>query len=411
MKLKHTGARRIPAVCVRRVAALSLSIVLAASSALAVPTAALAAETDELSSDLDAAKSQLADLTRQLELAQATVATTEAELAATQDEIDALETRIADTREQLAGAQEELSQQVSESYKTGDVSILSLLFSSGSFEELASRLYYANKVAEAESARIESVRTLQQDLNEQQDALTEEQDQLQALLDQQVSGQQDLVSSQAEAESYVNGLSSELQSALDAERAALVEQSRDNQQQAATGGTGNGGTSDDGGANTGGAVDNGEGTNGGGTPSTPSNPAPPANTGGGTGNLSQAARDTIVSVANSQLGCAYGWGAMSPGVAFDCSGLTTYAYSCAGIGLGRTAQAQYNQVVAAGNLKTDPSQFVAGDLVFWGSPGSIYHVAIYIGGGMVTHASDYSTGVITTSVTYGGYPTGGGSPI
>ena len=66
---------------------------------------------------------------------------------------------------------------------------------------------------------------------------------------------------------------------------------------------------------------------------------------------------------------------------------------------------------AAGNLKTDPSTFVAGDLVFWGSPGSIYHVAVYIGGGRITHASDYSTGVITTSVTYGGMPCGGGSPV
>ena len=126
---------------------------------------------------------------------------------------------------------------------------------------------------------------------------------------------------------------------------------------------------------------------------------------------SQSARNTIVSVANSQVGCAYGWGAMNPGVSFDCSGLSSYAYSCAGIGLSRTAQGQYNQVVAAGNLKTDPSTFVAGDLVFYSYGGYVGHVGIYIGGGMMTHASDYSTGVITTSIYYCGTPCGGGSPI
>ncbi len=395
----------------RRGIVVALSAAMVAAPLGLAPAIARADDEASTSSELEAAKERLTELTRQLEMAQATAATTEQELADTQARISELETEVAQTARELAGAQDELAQQVTADYKNGGVSLAQVLLSSASFDELTSRMFYAGKVADAQSARIDGVRELQASLEEQQSELSDREAELTDLLAQQTASAEELASSQSEAESYVNGLSSELQAALEAERAQAAEESRREQeeaQQETPSAPDNGGSQTNppagdntgGGGNTGGGSDTGGGGNTGGGSST-----------AGNGSLSQAARSTIVSVANSQVGCAYGWGAMNPGVAFDCSGLTTYAYSCAGISLGRTAQAQYNQVVAAGNLKTDPSTFVAGDLVFWGSPGSIYHVAVYIGGGRITHASDYSTGVITTSVTYGGMPCGGGSPV
>ena len=408
MKLNRTTARLLAPAAWRRAGALLISCVLVAALVLSVPVSVRADETDQITSELDEAKQRLVELTRQLEMAQAQAVITEQELTETQETISALEEQITETEAQLSGAQDELADQIAADYKSGEVSLVSVLLSSTSFDELASRIYYANKVADAQSARISGVRDLQQSLEQQQTELSDQEQQLQELLEQQTASAQELASSQSEAESYVNGLSQDLQDALEAERAAAAQQQQqqiqDQQNQ----------------QDNQGQQDDGQGTQTPETPSTPSqggqNTTPPSggNTGapsGGLGNLSQAARNTIVATANSQLGCDYGWGAMNPGVSFDCSGLTTYCYAQVGISLGRTAQQQYNQVVAAGNLKTDPSTFVAGDLVFWASGGSVYHVAIYIGGGQITHASDYSTGVITTSVYYGGTPCGGGSPI
>ncbi len=68
-------------------------------------------------------------------------------------------------------------------------------------------------------------------------------------------------------------------------------------------------------------------------------------------------------------------------------------------------------MVSAGNLKTSTSALSVGDLVFYQSGGTIYHVAIYIGGGQVVHANGYGQGVVITGVTYDAGFCGGGSPV
>jgi cell wall-associated NlpC family hydrolase len=86
-----------------------------------------------------------------------------------------------------------------------------------------------------------------------------------------------------------------------------------------------------------------------------------------------------VAAAQSQLGVAYRFAAESPGVAFDCSGLTKYAWGKAGVGLPHQSGAQY-----ASTPHVSKDQVQPGDLIFYKSP--IGHVAIYIGGGMMIHA-------------------------
>jgi cell wall-associated NlpC family hydrolase len=73
----------------------------------------------------------------------------------------------------------------------------------------------------------------------------------------------------------------------------------------------------------------------------------------------------------TQLGVRYRTNASNPGVGFDCSGLTTYAWSGAGLGLTRQSAAQ---IKAAGPRTLETAQ--AGDLVYY--PG---HVSIYLGVG------------------------------
>lgn len=97
------------------------------------------------------------------------------------------------------------------------------------------------------------------------------------------------------------------------------------------------------------------------------------------------AGDRAVDWAMAQLGKPYKWGGAGPG-AFDCSGLTMSAwYSGAGVAIPRVAADQY------GTGPHPPvANLLAGDLVFWASkltePSTIYHVAMYIGGGHIVQA-------------------------
>jgi cell wall-associated NlpC family hydrolase len=85
-------------------------------------------------------------------------------------------------------------------------------------------------------------------------------------------------------------------------------------------------------------------------------------------------------VGRDQQGDPYVWGATGPN-AFDCSGLTSYAYHRAGLSLPRTSSAQ------SGAVRHIPrSQMRQGDLVFFSSGGHVYHVGLYAGR---RHGTDY----------------------
>jgi cell wall-associated NlpC family hydrolase len=92
-----------------------------------------------------------------------------------------------------------------------------------------------------------------------------------------------------------------------------------------------------------------------------------------------------VRFAKKQLGKPYLYGGAGPD-AYDCSGLQMTSYLHAGLTLPRVAADQY-----AGSGPTVPlDQAQAGDLLFFASdvlkPATIYHVAMYLGGGDVLDA-------------------------
>jgi cell wall-associated NlpC family hydrolase len=94
---------------------------------------------------------------------------------------------------------------------------------------------------------------------------------------------------------------------------------------------------------------------------------------------------SAVAYANAQVGKPYVYGASGPS-AFDCSGLTMSAWRQAGVSLPHSAAAQYGVT-----SRVSASSLQPGDLLFFYS--GISHVGIYVGGGMMVHASNPSTGV------------------
>ena len=86
-----------------------------------------------------------------------------------------------------------------------------------------------------------------------------------------------------------------------------------------------------------------------------------------------------VNAAASQIGVPYHFAQSSPGVGFDCSGLTAYAWGQAGVNIPHQSAAQY---ASTPHVSKDQAQ--PGDLIFYYSP--ISHVGIYVGGGSMIHA-------------------------
>jgi cell wall-associated NlpC family hydrolase len=103
---------------------------------------------------------------------------------------------------------------------------------------------------------------------------------------------------------------------------------------------------------------------------------------------SQAAQ-VAVDTALAQVGDRYVYGASGPD-AFDCSGLTQYAYSAAGVSLPHSSRSQAGMGQAVSRDQLQP-----GDLLFYYSPTS--HVAMYIGNGQMVHASTSSKPVQVVS--------------
>lgn len=104
---------------------------------------------------------------------------------------------------------------------------------------------------------------------------------------------------------------------------------------------------------------------------------------------SRAMRQRAAEVAIAQLGDAYTGGGDGPH-AFDCSGLTQYAWRKAGIELTHYSRAQWQETRRISIAKAEP-----GDLAFYFDNGA-HHVAMYIGDGMVVGAVDYGIGVKKT---------------
>jgi cell wall-associated NlpC family hydrolase len=106
----------------------------------------------------------------------------------------------------------------------------------------------------------------------------------------------------------------------------------------------------------------------------------------------------VIQFALGQLGKPYVWGGAGPN-GFDCSGLTLRAFGSANIVLPRIARDQYN---AGKHLPVTQAQ--PGDLLFWASdrskPATIYHVALYIGGGKLVEASQQGVPVRVRQIDF-----------
>ncbi|WP_406007380.1 C40 family peptidase [Streptomyces sp. NBC_00637] len=102
----------------------------------------------------------------------------------------------------------------------------------------------------------------------------------------------------------------------------------------------------------------------------------------------------VIAFVKAQIGDAYVSGGTGPN-SWDCSGLMQTAFKQVGVDLPRVSQDQstFGTQVSLDNL-------LPGDILYWGSAGSAYHVAVYVGDGMFVGAQNPSTGVAEKPLSY-----------
>jgi cell wall-associated NlpC family hydrolase len=144
-------------------------------------------------------------------------------------------------------------------------------------------------------------------------------------------------------------------------------------------------------------------------------PATPAPAIGGSSTTGTAAR--AVSAAESQEGVPYIYGAESPGVGFDCSGLMQWSYAQAGVTMPRTADEQFQFWKSKGR-EISVTAVQEGDLVYeagadgtFADPG---HTAMMVNPSLIVVADQTGTPVRTRAYstsewTHAVRPTGSGS--
>ena len=107
-------------------------------------------------------------------------------------------------------------------------------------------------------------------------------------------------------------------------------------------------------------------------------------------------RRQVVEYALQFVGGRYQYGGVDPNDGVDCSGFTRYVLSrAASVSLPHSSTGQ-----SSCGRSVTVDQMQPGDLLFYGEGSGINHVAMYIGGGEVVHASTEKTGIKTSPYDY-----------
>ncbi len=106
-------------------------------------------------------------------------------------------------------------------------------------------------------------------------------------------------------------------------------------------------------------------------------------------------RTALCDYALQFVGNRYVWGGTSLTNGVDCSGFTMQIMAQYGVYLSHSSRAQANEGTTISTSELKP-----GDLIFYGKGGTINHVAIYIGGGQIVHASNKRDGIKISNYTY-----------
>ncbi len=335
----------------------------------------------ELQSQIDALDADLVNIIMNLDIL-------EGELSDKQTELDNVTAQLAQAQEDEQNQYDAMKKRIVYMYENGDDSYIEALLGATDFSDLLNRLEYAQQIYDYDRNLLTQYQeTVQQvaDLKSQVETEKAELEEVQQSYQEQQASYESMI---AEKQSQMSDFDTQLASAqsLAAQYKATVDEQNEiiRQEQAAAAAAaaqnnnkGNNTTTanNNNGSNTGGDSTTGGSTGGGGL-------NPPFST--------SVSGSDVVSYACQFIGNPYVWGGESLTNGADCSGFIKSVYANFGISLPHSSVALQR---AGSEVSYENAQ--PGDIVCYAG-----HVAIYMGGGQIVHASSPSTGIKTGSATY-----------
>lgn len=335
----------------------------------------------ELQSQIDALDADLVNIIMNLDIL-------EGELSDKQTELDNVTAQLAQAQEDEQNQYDAMKKRIVYMYENGDDSYIEALVGATDFSDLLNRLEYAQQIYDYDRNLLTQYQeTVQQvaDLKSQVETEKAELEEVQQSYQEQQASYESMI---AEKQSQMSDFDTQLASAqsLAAQYKATVDEQNEiiRQEQAAAAAAaaqnnnkGNNTTTanNNNGSNTGGDSTTGGSTGGGGS-------NPPFST--------SVSGSDVVSYACQFIGNPYVWGGESLTNGADCSGFIKSVYANFGISLPHSSVALQR---AGSEVSYENAQ--PGDIVCYAG-----HVAIYMGGGQIVHASSPSTGIKTGSATY-----------
>lgn len=335
----------------------------------------------ELQSQIDALDADLVNIIMNLDIL-------EGELSDKQTELDNVTAQLAQAQEDEQNQYDAMKKRIVYMYENGDDSYIEALVGATDFSDLLNRLEYAQQIYDYDRNLLTQYQeTVQQvaDLKSQVETEKAELEEVQQSYQEQQASYESMI---AEKQSQMSDFDTQLASAqsLAAQYKATVDEQNEiiRQEQVAAAAAaaqnnnkGNNTTTanNNNGSNTGGDSTTGGSTGGGGL-------NPPFST--------SVSGSDVVSYACQFIGNPYVWGGESLTNGADCSGFIKSVYANFGISLPHSSVALQR---AGSEVSYENAQ--PGDIVCYAG-----HVAIYMGGGQIVHASSPSTGIKTGSATY-----------
>lgn len=350
----------------------------------------------ELQSQIDALDADLVNIIMNLDIL-------EGELADKQTELDNVTAQLAQAQEDEQNQYDAMKKRIVYMYENGDDSYIEALVGATDFSDLLNRLEYAQQIYDYDRNLLTQYQeTVQQvaDLKSQVETEKAELEEVQQSYQEQQASYETMI---AEKQSQMSDFDTQLASAqsLAAQYKATVDEQneiiRQEQAAAAAAAAQNNNNNNKGNNTT--TANNNTGNNTGGNSNTggSSNTGGDSNTGGSTGGgglnpsfSTSVSGSDVVSYACQFIGNPYVFGGESLTNGADCSGFIKSVYANFGISLPHSSVALQR---AGSEVSYENAQ--PGDIICYAG-----HVAIYMGGGQIVHASSPSTGIKTGSATY-----------
>lgn len=347
----------------------------------------------ELQSQIDALDADLVNIIMNLDIL-------EGELSDKQTELDNVTAQLAQAQEDEQNQYDAMKKRIVYMYENGDDSYIEALVGATDFSDLLNRLEYAQQIYDYDRNLLTQYQeTVQQvaDLKSQVETEKAELEEVQQSYQEQQASYETMI---AEKQSQMSDFNTQLASAqsLAAQYKATVDEQNEiiRQEQAAAAAAAAQNNNNNKGNNTT-TANNNTGNNTGGNSNTSgnSNTGGDSNTGGSTGGLNPSfstsvSGSDVVSYACQFIGNPYVFGGESLTNGADCSGFIKSVYANFGISLPHSSVALQR---AGSEVSYENAQ--PGDIICYAG-----HVAIYMGGGQIVHASSPSTGIKTGSATY-----------